>query len=109
MCSRARLDRRSLLMLDLSAVLIRFSPLNDLSAAHEVTKPKPFITMWVRYQLTLNTILFAFDVRRLWVFHGELSFRFSGVAQTLVEKGGQLPPVPPPGYAAEQLHNNHSI
>ena len=37
MCSRARLDRRSLLMLDLSAVLICFSPLNDLSAVHKVT------------------------------------------------------------------------
>ncbi len=37
MCSRVRFESRSLLMLDLRAVLIRLSPLKDLSAEHEVT------------------------------------------------------------------------
>ena len=31
------MDRRSLLILDLKDVLMRFKPLNDLSAVHEVT------------------------------------------------------------------------
>ena len=37
MLSRFMLERRSLFMLDLRTVLIRSSPLKDLSAVHEVT------------------------------------------------------------------------
>ena len=37
MCSRARLERRSLLTVDRAAVLMRLSPLKERSALHEVT------------------------------------------------------------------------